>query len=325
MVSRCIRRLRCAAILAAVALAVTPLSLRADGPVVTSNTLPSMIPAIAKLVPSPTPTVAVADFCGTNNEVGGFVADALMTELDQSRKLRVLECVEVRGALSALKLQPANLLDPHQVRLLSQRTSADLLVVGSYLLQEDQIFINARLLNLRSGQPAPGGAGRVSGNRQELLVLAHRLAEQIHQRITGSDLEADSAPAVAAISASEPASSKFDTESYTGLIIDADDLPVQRAMGPRILDEDGRILYPDPKHVPDVGYLEDHGMVAYVTDERDAPRCGKHPLISRAIKVSGPAHEDLVVSKETAEQIRQADQRDGFLGSWAVSIRVRPR
>jgi hypothetical protein len=109
-------------------------------------------------------------------------------------------------------------------------------------------------------------------------------------------------------------------DNYTGLVVDARGLDVQRAMGPRIVDEDGGVIYPDPRHVPDKAFLEDHGMAAYTSDVAAAPRSGSHPLVVTAAGVTGPGHDDLVVSRDTARQIREAGEHGGFLSRWAVSI-----
>jgi hypothetical protein len=113
--------------------------------------------------------------------------------------------------------------------------------------------------------------------------------------------------------------------AYTGLVLDARGLEVQRTMGPRIVDEDGQLLYPDPTHVPDMTFLQDHGMVAYVKEGGETPRSGSHPLIVPTLAANGPAHENLVVSRETARQIRDADARNGFLSRWAVSMLISGR
>ena len=39
-------------------------------------------------------------------------------------------------------------------------------------------------------------------------------------------------------------------------------------------------------------------------------------------RVSGPGHDDLVVSRKTAQRIREAAAKDGFLDRWAVSILI---
>jgi hypothetical protein len=127
-----------------------------------------------------------------------------------------------------------------------------------------------------------------------------------------------SSPAPAAAPAPAPAPAPNVT--YTGLILDARGLDVQRAMAPRIVDEDGRVLYPDPNHVPDMTFLQDHGMAAYVKDAQDTPRSGAHPLNIWVVRLTGPGHDDLVISRKSARRLMDAEEQDGFLSRWAVSV-----
>jgi len=111
-------------------------------------------------------------------------------------------------------------------------------------------------------------------------------------------------------------------ERPTGLVIDARGFTLNRAMGPRILDEDGNVLYPDRKNVPEMSVLQDKGMVAYVFDPKETPRSGKDPLVVTALSVTGPGRDDLVVSREAAAVIRRANERSRFLDQWAVSFLI---
>lgn len=110
---------------------------------------------------------------------------------------------------------------------------------------------------------------------------------------------------------------------YTGLIIDAQELRVERSICPRLLDENGQVLYPDPKRLPNMDFVQDHGMMTYDTSAETARRAGRNPLIVRAIRTAGPAGTDLVVSVADAERIREANQRGKFLSRWAVSVLIR--
>ncbi|HLV80925.1 MAG TPA: hypothetical protein VKT32_11620, partial [Chthonomonadaceae bacterium] len=114
----------------------------------------------------------------------------------------------------------------------------------------------------------------------------------------------------------------FENTHYTGLLIDARDLALERTMSPRILDEDGNVLYPNPGHIPSMDYLQDRGMASYDASEDSARRAGNHPLVVQALDVAGAGHDDLIVSNETADRIRAADRRNRFLSRWAVSILV---
>ena len=136
-------------------------------------------------------TIAVADFSGADPEVGRFIAETLLTDLAQSRQMHFAERSEIRRALDELKLQSTGLTDPQQITQLGKLVSADRLIVGSYMEADDQIIINARLLDVGTGRLSEGGAGNVSGDRRSLLSLVHRLSHQFHRRVTGTDFVID--------------------------------------------------------------------------------------------------------------------------------------
>lgn len=437
-------------------------------------------------------TMAVADFSGKDRELGRFLAETLLTDLAQSDRLQLVERAELHRALTELKLQSTGLTEPRQIKRVGQLVGVAHLIVGSYLLYNDQIIINARLLDVRTGRLVPGGAAHVTGSRHDIASAVHRLAEQFHRHVTGSALpqgdspslrnvadtpetparppvETDSedlrslrqgglippnvrandallerdlaalvarvrrqvgtqtdppltatqshtpvtrlraltafvklfvspeatatyrdAPAhqmppdaetippwgwpyaaaaveqgwwradrplrardlatwafVGAILQQMPIEERAyasprrtadnraqreeddgsarDPDGYTGLIVDARDLRLWRSMSLRILDEDGRVIYPDPRHLPDYDFLQEQGMAAYNASAQEARRAGNRPMIVRAANVAGPGHDDLIVSNETAERIRAANRRSGFLRRWAVCVLVEPR
>ncbi len=513
-------------------------------------------------------SIAVADFSGADKELGRFLADTLLTDLTQSERLHMVERAEIGKALTELKLQSTGLAEPQDVKKVGRLLGADRLIVGSYLVREGQLIVNARLLDVRTGRVTPGGAANVTGSRDQMLVLVHQLAHRFHRRVTGADLLLEnervdpaqrpqmdahsetipdtpltdngdiarnqnpdgSAPATRAGEAAgrnsaQPSRSggytggynvrepetqnagpalsspitysaapplyivpppfapqrvvssgdmarllsrsggrevtRFFTPGrdgdpisrlralvalvkaggftiplaagdarslngllpdaasvplwavryvsvalhhglwplyrplhpqsdadwdfvggmarrlntatqlarrglvpnpsgragrgvvtqasigigarvtsasfpvrvgtppiigstndasqvvYTGLLIEARDLAVQRTMSARIVDTDGRQVYPDPNHVPDIDYVEDHGMADYYHNGGDARRAGDHPLVVRALGISGDA---IVISLSAAARIREEERRDGFLRLWRVGI-----
>ena len=423
-------------------------------------------------------TVAIADLTGSDKELGAFLAEILLTDLSRSEKLQPLERAEILQAYTDLQLPNTRPLTPAQARQLGQQVHATRIIVGSYMVQEGQIIINARLLDADTGLIVPGGGMNVSGERKDLLNVTHKLARLFHKRVTGSDLtldeptrtlpapekhplppdqpalpppdeleplrqsglipktvkagdplterdmtaliktiaqrvdtqpeglitlsnttapvtrlralsalvkllvspedlatyrtnppmtmppDADQIPAwgvpfvgaaidqgwlVAdkALRYKDQASWNFlaalltkmpirdsqtpsrtspdpappaDDEPYTGLLLDARDIKVERSMSPRLLDEDGHVVYPDAKHIPTDDYVGEHGMASYTTAQENAKRAGKHPLVVRVIGLGDGGHDDLVVSNETADKIRQANKRDKFLWKWNVTI-----
>lgn len=97
---------------------------------------------------------------------------------------------------------------------------------------------------------------------------------------------------------------------YTGIVIDARGLALQPALFPRILDEDGQVLYAPANVHAEVAMQR--GYVAYAS-AFDSPqieaRIGKNPLSLRARRVSGPARVDVVMSRADVSQLQLAAVR----------------
>jgi TolB-like protein len=110
-----------------------------------------------------------------------------------------------------------------------------------------------------------------------------------------------------------------DPDGFTGLIVEAFGLPVERAMSARILDEDGRVIYPEAGREPSEETAEDLGTIAYYHSGADATRAGQKPLNVPALQVSG---DDLIVSRETGDRILNENRRTHFLWEWRVCFLV---
>ncbi len=109
-------------------------------------------------------------------------------------------------------------------------------------------------------------------------------------------------------------------ETYSGLVLDASTLTVERAMSPRIVDEDGVQIYP-LKGSYDFDSLLERGLMSYCeTTDQTRKRAGANPLKIPVIEVIAPANADFVISRSDGEKIRNANRRNKFLEKWAVSV-----
>ncbi len=110
---------------------------------------------------------------------------------------------------------------------------------------------------------------------------------------------------------------------YTGLIVDARGLGVRPAMAPKIMNEDGKEVYGSAWINRDWAVRE--GMVGYLKDPAAAqtnPRVTDKPLMVKAIKISGDARVDMVISNADAAALQSASQNLSMLEKCRVIVLV---
>lgn len=137
------------------------------------------------------PTVAISDFPGDDRTMSAFVSETLLTDLGHSDRVQTLERTELRQAMADLDMRDSGPLTPGQVRHLGDLIHATRLVVGSFMVQNDQVVINVRVLDTQSGLNVPGSSFNVTGPRKGLLTVTHRLAQQLYRKLVGEDLNLD--------------------------------------------------------------------------------------------------------------------------------------
>jgi hypothetical protein len=113
-------------------------------------------------------------------------------------------------------------------------------------------------------------------------------------------------------------------EAYSGLIIDASELGVEGGLSPTVYSEDGIKVYSLRRDI-DKGALITDGYVDYVSianhSKEDVSRAGENPLIiSAKRKLKSPYNCDIVVSREDARTILEADSASNFLRKLKVVI-----
>lgn len=116
-------------------------------------------------------------------------------------------------------------------------------------------------------------------------------------------------------------------QGYTGLIIDAKGLPLERTFCPGIFDTNGRAIY--GVHNVDPDYAVAHGVAAYAQGaeawnraENGMSRAGARPLIIKAVGLrERTKHQcDVVVTPEDGDRILAENQRSGFGTQYAVVL-----
>jgi hypothetical protein len=111
----------------------------------------------------------------------------------------------------------------------------------------------------------------------------------------------------------------------SGLVVDATGLDVTPAMAPKILDEDGNEVYGTTRVLRQ--YAMQQGVVGYHNDVGRASqdeRVAGNPMVVRALRTTGPNGCDLIISNQSAGQIRRAAENLTFLDECRVMIVLGP-
>jgi hypothetical protein len=111
------------------------------------------------------------------------------------------------------------------------------------------------------------------------------------------------------------------SEVYTGLVLDVRGLGARPAMSPKILTESGKEIYGSAKVNRE--YAVQQGMVGYAKNISTAQtnnRVTNNPITIKAMRVSGPAKTDIIVSDSDASKLMGAAENLSFLQKCRVMV-----
>ncbi len=147
------------------------------------------------------------------------------------------------------------------------------------------------------------------------IALYRELGQAIFPLLVAPKQEA-SPPATPASPGAAPA-------TFTGIVVDARGTGARPAIFPKILDEEGKEIYAASMVESDA--FAQFGMSGYTREIMIGPR---HPrvapnaLIIKAIRASGAAKADVVISREDAQKINAAPQSAGLFKQCRVMMVV---
>lgn len=126
---------------------------------------------------------------------------------------------------------------------------------------------------------------------------------------------------MAAGSAPADAVSAPTTGAVTGLIVDARGLGIRPAMSPRLLDQNGGVVYGPKNYTRE--YAVSNGVAGYsktVESAQQDQRVVGNPLIIKAVAATGNNKTDVVVGNAEVMKIKSADGSYGILRDCRVLI-----
>jgi len=117
------------------------------------------------------------------NWLGESFAESLTTSLSQRSQLSLIERSQLELILQEQGFSQSALADESQAPRLGKILGARQLLIGSYQQQGQTLQIQARLVDVETGQIAEGQAVKVEGSVDQLFALQARLAENLLMRL----------------------------------------------------------------------------------------------------------------------------------------------
>lgn len=131
-------------------------------------------------------SVAVLDFesIGTEAYLGKAVAEIMRTSLVNNSRFRVLERAQIAKAISEQKFQKSGLIDDQSAVEIGKVLGADLIIVGSVVKIGNAYTINARLIDVKTGE-AKLGKNVTNTDLNLLTAMSNELVDNLFDEGAG--------------------------------------------------------------------------------------------------------------------------------------------
>ena len=171
------------------------------------------------------------------------------------------------------------------------------------------------------------GAPRYMSDGSVSVTMKMQMREVIKVLAEDPRIKAFSAPheiqAPQALGSTSTAGSSTSTASgvFTGLLIDARGTEISPALSPKVLNEDGDVIYGFAD--VDRQFSLEQGMMGYLKDPQAArsnERIKDRPFEIKALHSSGKNNADLVISNADGVRLRQMNREQSFLREARVMV-----
>ena len=164
------------------------------------------------------------------------------------------------------------------------------------------------------------GAPRYMSDGSVVVIMKMQMREVVKFLAEGPGIKAFSAPqeiqTPQALGSASTASGVF-----TGLLIDARGTEISPALSPKVLNEDGDVIYGFAD--VDRQFSLEQGMMGYLKDPQAArsnERIKDRPFEIKALHSSGKNNADLVISNADGVRLRQMNREQSFLREARVMV-----
>ena len=167
------------------------------------------------------------------------------------------------------------------------------------------------------------GAPRYMSDGSVNVTMKMQMREVVKVLAEDPGIKAFSAPLEIQFSGSQQALGSASTASgvFTGLLIDARGTEISPALSPKVLNQDGDVIYGFAD--VDRQFSLEQGMMGYLKDPQAArsnERIKDRPFEIKALHSSGKNNADLVISNADGVRLRQMNREQSFLREARVMV-----
>ncbi len=105
------------------------------------------------------------------------LADMLITDLSKIKALKIIEREKLEELLKEIELSLSGIVDENSVKEIGKQLGAEFLLMGSYILFEDMMRIDTRLVNVETGEIEL--AEMVQGTRKTVFKMENDLVKKL--------------------------------------------------------------------------------------------------------------------------------------------------
>lgn len=105
------------------------------------------------------------------------LADMLITDLSKIKALRIIEREKLEELMKEIELSLSGIVDENSVKKIGKQLGAEFLLMGSYILLGDTMRIDARLVNVETGEITL--AEMVQGTRKTIFEMENGLVKKL--------------------------------------------------------------------------------------------------------------------------------------------------
>ena len=108
---------------------------------------------------------------------------------------------------------------------------------------------------------------------------------------------------------------------YTGMVVDARGLQAKPAMSPKVLDENGKVVY--GTLIVNKDYAVKDGICGYsrgLEQAQSNQRVANNPVVVKGIRAEGAAQSDIIISNDDAQNMRKIKENQTLLQKCRVMI-----